>query len=65
MVQIGFQDNALSTKSKILKKIKQPKGNDRSPKRSLKSVYGQQMGQGKDITLTLINHIPSFTPSVL
>ena len=33
--------------------------------RSLKSVYGRQMGQGQEMTLTLINHIPSFTPSVL
>ena len=31
-------------------------------RRFLKSVYGRQSGQGQDMTLTLINHIPSSTP---
>ena len=31
-------------------------------RRSLKSVYGRQTGQGQEMTLTLINHTPSSTP---
>ena len=34
-------------------------------RRSLKSVYGQQTGQGQEMTLTYINHIPSSTPLVI
>ena len=34
-------------------------------RRSLKSVYGQQTGQGQEMTLTYINHIPSSTPLVV
>ena len=33
--------------------------------RSLKSVYGQQTGQGQEMTLTYINHIPSSTTLVV
>ena len=34
-------------------------------RRSLKSVYGQQTGQGQEMTLTYINNIPSSTPLVV
>ena len=30
-----------------------------------KSVYGQQTGEGQEMTLTYINHIPSSTPLVV
>ena len=30
-----------------------------------KSVYGRQTGQGHEMTLTYINHIPSSTPLVV